>query len=167
MKEIFVRMDRCMGCRSCEMACAVEHSASKSIYGSPDETPRPRKRLYVEAAAGQRIPIICRHCEDAPCVLVCRTGAMTQDPVTRIVTRNPERCVGCWMCVMVCPYGVIGREKEGRRAVKCDRCPDHELPVCVSACPTRSLVFVEEEEFAELVRLDAASRIARTYRSQA
>jgi carbon-monoxide dehydrogenase iron sulfur subunit len=161
MKEIFVRLDRCMGCRSCEIACAVEHSADKSLFAAVNETPSPRKRLYVEQAGQQRIPMVCRHCEDAPCVLVCRTGAMQQDATTKIVTRDAERCVGCWMCAMVCPYGVIGRHKERRVALKCDRCPDRERPACVDACPTRTLIFEEEERFAEILRADAASRIAR------
>lgn len=167
MKEIFVRLDRCVGCRSCEMACATEHSASKSLLGAIGEKPVPRKRLYIEPVSGHKIPLICRHCEDAPCVTVCRTGAMSQDAVTRIVTRDIERCIGCWMCAMVCPYGVIGRQKEGRKAVKCDRCPDLETPACVAACSTNALVFSNEEEFSELMRSDAASRIVKGYKSRA
>ena len=50
-KEIFVRLDRCMGCRSCELACAVEHSGSKSLYGAMAEQPRPKHRLYVESVS--------------------------------------------------------------------------------------------------------------------
>ena len=78
------------------------------------EKPGPVRRIYVEMAEGQKMPLVCRHCEDAPCVAVCRTGAMYQDPVTGIVDRNEENCVGCWMCAMVCPYGVIGRHTEVR-----------------------------------------------------
>lgn len=164
MREIFVRLDRCVGCHSCELACAVEHSRSRALFGATAETPRPRRRLYVEYVLGRKMPFLCRHCEDAPCVAACRTGALTQDPVTRIVTHNPERCIGCWMCTMVCPYGVIGREWERRIALKCDRCPDREVPACVEACPTRALVFMEEDEFARLSRLQAAEEVARSYR---
>ena len=46
-KEIFVKIDRCTGCRSCEVACAVEHSTSKSLFAAIFETPVPRKRLYI------------------------------------------------------------------------------------------------------------------------
>jgi carbon-monoxide dehydrogenase iron sulfur subunit len=62
---------------------------------------------------------------------------------------------------MVCPYGVIGRQSEARVAVKCDRCPDLEAPACVAACPTKTLVFAEEREFAEMMRQEAAAKIAR------
>ncbi len=163
MKEIFVRLDRCLGCRSCELACAVEHSASKALFAAIAETPVPRKRLYVEPADGHKVPLLCRHCEDAPCVRACRTGAMSQDALTRVVSHDAERCIGCWMCTMVCPYGVIGRAREQRVAVKCDRCPDRDEPACVAACPTRALVFAEEEAFARAVRAGAAAELAAGY----
>ncbi len=167
MKEIFVRLDRCQGCRSCEMACAVENSNSKSLYGAISEKPVPVRRLYVEQAMDQKVPLVCRHCEDAPCVAVCRTGAMSQSPLTGIVDRDADRCVGCWMCAMVCPYGVIGRQSEARVAVKCDRCKDLQVPACVNACPTNTLVFADQREFMEMMRREAAARIAREYPAKA
>lgn len=161
MKEIFVRLDRCMGCRSCEMACAVEHSDSKSLFGAASERPAPVRRMYVEQAEGHKVPLVCRHCQDAPCVAVCRTGAMSQDAITGIVDRNAERCVGCWMCAMICPYGVIGSQGNARVAVKCDRCKDLDVPACVEACPTGTLVFSEPRQFMEMVRREAASRMVK------
>jgi carbon-monoxide dehydrogenase iron sulfur subunit len=165
MKEIFVRLDHCLGCKSCEVACAVEHSSSKNLFSALREKPVPIYRLFVEVAEGQKVPLVCRHCKDAPCVAVCSSGAMRQDPVTGIVDREVEKCIGCWMCAMVCPYGVIVQQKEVRAAVKCDRCSTRKLPACVEACPTKTLIFSEEDEFAELMRKEAASRIIRAYRS--
>ncbi len=167
MKEIFVHLDRCLGCKSCEMACAVQHSASKNLYGAVSEKPGPVRRLYVEMAEGLKVPLVCRHCEDAPCVAVCRTGAMSQDPITGVVDRDASSCVGCWMCAMICPYGVVGRQAEVRVAVKCDRCKDLEVPACVRACPTGTLVFTTQRDFVEMMRKEAASRIAREARGQA
>ena len=165
-KEIFVQIDRCTACRSCEIACAVEHSAGKSLFAAIAETPAPRKRLYIEAAGEYNIPLLCRHCEDAPCVRACVTGALSQDALTRVVSHDADKCIGCWMCTMVCPYGVIGRKKEQRVAIKCDRCPDRDEPACVAACPTRALVFAAEEAFAGSVRAGAASRIAEGYAAE-
>jgi carbon-monoxide dehydrogenase iron sulfur subunit len=68
---------------------------------------------------------------------------------------------------MVCPYGVIGRQKDTRLAVKCDLCSDREVPACVEACPTHALIFSREEEFSEMLRKDAAARITRSYRARA
>ena len=166
VREIFVRIDRCTGCRSCEIACAVEHSSGKSLFAAISETPVPRKRLYIEAAKDYNIPLLCRHCEDAPCVRSCITGALSQDALTRVVSHDADRCIGCWMCTMVCPYGVIGRKKEQRVAVKCDRCPDRDEPACVGACPTQALVFAEEESFVGSVRASAASNVAASYAAE-
>ncbi len=163
MKEVFVRLDNCMGCKSCELACAVEHSRSRNLFQAISETPRLRKRLFVEYISGNPVPFLCRHCEDAPCVSACLTGALKQDPVTGTVTHDPSKCIGCWMCSMLCPYGMISREKERRIAVKCDRCPDREIPACVEACPTNALVYMEEDEFASVIRREAAGEVLRGY----
>jgi len=162
MKEIFVRLDRCLGCHTCELACAVEHSASKNLFAAIAETPRPRYRLYVEQAEERKVPILCRHCDPAPCLDACMSGAIYRDAARGVVDERDERCVGCWMCIMVCPYGVIGRRREERIAVKCDLCPDQETPVCVTSCPTKALVYAEAEEFAKLVRREAAATVSRS-----
>ena len=154
-KEIFVRMDRCMGCHTCEMACAVEHSASKSLYGALSEQPQPKYRVYVESVPQKSIPVLCRHCEDAPCMHACISGAIDRNDDGVVVT-NPDRCIGCWTCVMVCPYGVIGRHLEEHKAYRCDRCPDLEKPACVSACPTRALVYDTVGTYARGARQTAA-----------
>jgi carbon-monoxide dehydrogenase iron sulfur subunit len=165
-KEIFIRIERCTGCRSCEVACAVEHSTSKSLFAAIGETPVPRKRLYIEPSKEFNIPLLCRHCEDAPCMRACQTGALSQDAMTRVVSHDPDKCIGCWMCTMVCPYGVIGRLKEQRVAVKCDRCPERDEPACVGACPTRALVYSEEEAFCGTIRTKAASQVAEGYAAE-
>lgn len=86
----------------------------------------------------------CRHCDDAPCVEACITGAMSRDE-RGAVTVDRERCVGCWTCILVCPYGAIQRdERERKVSSKCDLCPDLDTPACVEACPNRALVVDEE-----------------------
>lgn len=159
MKEIFARLDRCMGCRSCQLACATEHSAGKTLFAAATETPRPRYRLYVERAEERNVPLTCRHCDPAPCLEACIAGAISRD-ARGVVVHDADRCVGCWTCLMVCPYGVIGRKLEQRTAVKCDRCADREVPACVSACPVKALVYAEADEFAARVRKVQAGVVA-------
>ncbi len=161
MKEILIRPERCTACRSCEIACAVEHSESKDLFKALSEM--PQRRLYVEYVPEYElaIPITCRHCEDAPCVAVCPTGALTQDPVSGVVKHNKNLCIGCWTCASVCTYGVIGRDRRARVAMKCDRCPDREIPACVNACPTKALVYAEVGELSESRRITSALKLAR------
>jgi carbon-monoxide dehydrogenase iron sulfur subunit len=160
MKEVLVRLDRCMGCRSCQLACAVEHSATKTLFGAISEKDKPRYRIYVERADDVNIPLTCRHCDPAPCVDACISGSLTRDERGAVI-QKPDRCVGCWTCMMVCPYGVVGRQVEQRVATKCDRCPDRDVPACVSACPTKALVYAEVEEFGGTVRKIAAGIVAK------
>jgi len=61
--------------------------------------------------------------------------------------------------VMVCPYGVIGRHLETHKAYRCDRCPDLDVPACVSACPTNALVYRTVEEFSVDKRQVAATEM--------
>ena len=156
-KEIFVRLDRCMGCRSCELACAVEHSGSRSLYGAMTEQPRPKHRLYVESTSPSTpVPILCRHCEDAPCMHACIAGAIKRTEEGVVMT-NKDKCIGCWTCVMVCPYGVIGRQLEEHKAYRCDRCSGRAMPACVEACPTKALVYSSVKDFSREARRTASA----------
>ena len=105
MKDLMIRPEHCMGCRSCEIACAVAHSKSKNLFSALGEQPAPKKRINVDYSPYLEIsiPITCRHCENAPCVSVCPTKAISQDEITSIVSYSPEHCVDCWTCSIVCP----------------------------------------------------------------
>jgi carbon-monoxide dehydrogenase iron sulfur subunit len=88
----------------------------------------------------------------------CITGAIRKKADHTVVT-DPDKCIGCWTCVMVCPYGVIGRHPEIQKAYRCDRCPDLERPACVTACPTRALVYRTVEDQSKLQRQLAAREL--------
>ncbi len=148
MNQIFVRPERCTGCKSCEIACAVQHSKGKTLFSAISESPSPMKRLFVEAGDTVRMPVTCRHCEDAQCLNACISGCLYRDEKS-FVRRKKERCIGCWSCIMACPFGVITRDENKHIAVKCDRCHKLDVPACVSACPTRALVLAEVNDFSK------------------
>ena len=164
MKEIFVDIERCTACKACEIACAVEHSSSKSLFGAVFEQPSPQKRVHVEPALAYAYPVRCLHCSDAPCVAACPNGAMSKDAESGIVTVNQDRCQGCFMCAMVCSFGAISAHPTLRVAIKCDLCTDRQVageqPACVGACPTHALQFGDEGDLAKEKRLTTAARVA-------
>lgn len=133
----------CIGCKLCEIACMVEHSGCKDMVKAlrPGK-PRPRPGTWVEVDGPMSVSISCRHCEDAPCVTACLTGAMHRTEEGKVVV-DRERCVGCWTCVLVCPFGAVHRGSERKVASKCDFCPDRDRPACVDACPNRALLLEE------------------------
>lgn len=164
MKQILVETDRCTGCKSCELACAAAHSASGDLIGAVLKGERPVRRVHVETN-GERtlnMPIQCRQCRDPKCASACMTGAMHLDDETGLVLNREEKCVGCWMCVMACPYGVIAPSEEQKVAIKCDQCLSigHE-PACVRACPTKAFSFDEIGEFDKSVRKRFLSRFMK------
>lgn len=160
-KEIFIKSDRCLGCLSCTMACAVEHSQSKNLFEAIVESPGPKSRIYVEyVAPDHKIPLVCRHCEDAPCMYACISGAIRRDE-NGVVMTDTDKCIGCWTCVMVCPYGVIGRHLEEHKAFRCDRCPDLDIPACVTACPTGALIYDTVKAFSGKVRKEVSQELSR------
>ncbi len=149
MKEILIDVKRCLGCKSCELACAVGHSATKSLFAAISEARKPKKRVYVEQGNQLNFPVQCRHCEEPACVRACMAGALIKDKQSGIVQHNQARCVGCWMCVMVCPFGAISQDKQGRVITKCDRCADDQNPKCVDACPTGAIKYVPVDDFSK------------------
>ena len=145
MKRIVVNEEYCIGCHLCEIHCLTQHSQSKKIIKAfREEHPRALARLVVEEEGPLSFAMQCRHCADAPCVAACITGAMQRDERTGAVLCDEERCVGCWTCIMVCPFGAVQRNVAGRKAAsKCDLCYGEQMPVCVAHCPNEALTFEE------------------------
>lgn len=163
-KMVFVKVERCLGCKSCELACAVEHSAAGEPGAILRFGERPGYRIAVEACGPRAVPVHCHHCEEAACVKACPTGAVYRKSDDSPVLVDVERCIGCRMCVQACPFGVIAAGAEGKGVLKCDLCAGRlekgMEPACVSACPTMSLVYCEEEEFNRNRRRKAAEKAA-------
>ncbi|MHC4240075.1 MAG: 4Fe-4S dicluster domain-containing protein [Planctomycetota bacterium] len=157
-KNIAVNIEKCLACRSCEIACALVHSESKVLEEAVNESPRPQRRVTVESAEGFAQ---CRHCEDAPCITVCPTGAIHRHQASDPVLIDKGKCIGCRFCLMVCPFGVIDVTRDGKAVVKCDLCIERtkagQEPACVAACPTGALELADERELAA----DKRKRTAR------
>ncbi|WP_366924397.1 4Fe-4S dicluster domain-containing protein [Metallumcola ferriviriculae] len=149
MKQILITPKLCLGCRSCELACAVEHSLSKELFAAVIKKEQPTARIFVETDGVINLPLQCRHCQDPACVNACMSGALQRKPTTGMVVADQNKCVGCWMCVMACPFGAIAQDPEYKVINKCDRCPDLDQPACTVACPTGAVKFVEVSRFSQ------------------
>ncbi len=165
MKEVFIDIGRCAACKSCEIACSVQHSKSKDLFTAIYEYPPPIRRVRVEKALSFSYPSKCMHCADAPCMTACPVGAMYRDEDIGSVHVNKDKCMGCWMCAMVCPLGAITPDPYMKIARKCDFCrkrvKEGKMPACVEACPTRALSFGEVDDLTKRRRVSAAEAVAK------
>ncbi len=159
---VIAEPDKCIGCRTCEVACVLAHPTGAENDLTPENF-RPRLRLV----KGLKLtaPVQCRQCENAPCVNVCPTNALVYRDNTVQLIR--ERCIGCQTCVLACPFGamqIVSRpvkqaelgpltvRKTVRVAQKCDFCIDvPEGPQCVSVCPTKALHIVDTGTLEEKI----------------
>jgi carbon-monoxide dehydrogenase iron sulfur subunit len=147
MKQIYVKEQACIGCHLCEVYCRLKHSRSNDLVKAyKKESPRPLPRLRVDECGIVSLSVRCQHCEDAPCLNACITGALYRDPLTSLVIVDEEKCIGCGTCALVCPLGVPKLDTVHKKMVKCDLCTDEEIPVCVANCPNEALVYVEVQD---------------------
>lgn len=160
-KKIFCDVRKCVGCRTCELACAIEHSVTKDLFLAMLERPRPKKRRDTQfIQRGISHSIGCQHCDEPPCIEACMVNCISKDPKTGKVGIDKKRCVGCWMCIMVCPFASITRERSYEKetpedkALKCDLCPDRDTPACIEFCPTKCLSYETREEFCKRIALE-------------
>lgn len=161
---VIAEASKCIGCRTCEIACAMAHPHGGAGDTLSVQTFAPR--LTVVRCGTITTPILCRQCDDAPCVRACPSGAIvySQDSVQVL----QERCVGCKTCVVACPYGAMnvvtapvaalpGAVAASRmmksEAQKCDLCIDRaEGPACIPSCPTKALHLIDKDKMAATQR---------------
>ena len=147
MKRIIIHEEFCIGCRLCEIHCLVQHSKSQKIMKAfREERDAIVPGVQVEQSGYVSFALQCRHCDDAPCIEACMSGAMYRDPQTGAVLCDQDRCVGCWMCIMVCPVGAVNRGTDQQVASKCDLCMGVAMPVCVVNCPNAALVYEDDAD---------------------
>jgi len=163
-KKITVSIERCMGCHTCELACAIAHSSAGEVVAIAAAGERPGYRIHVEHYGPKAIPLSCQHCEEPACALACPTGAVRRLAPGKPVLMDQDKCIGCSMCVQACPFGVMAMRANGKVAFKCDLCvarlAKNLSPACVSSCPTRALALEDEPVANKEKRRAAVERLA-------
>ena len=133
-------MTKCIGCRSCEVACNEQNGNPADIVwrrvGELEGGVYPDSHRHY-------LSMGCNHCLDADCLRGCPVDAYKKDPVTGIVVHSADACIGCSYCVWNCPYSVPQFNAERGVVGKCDMCKgrlEESLePACVNACPESAI----------------------------
>ena len=142
MKRIYVNEKWCLGCHLCEYYCAYANSGKDSMVNALKNV-KINPRIQVEEGEGINFGVSCRHCKDPLCVKSCITGALTIE--NGVISFNHDKCVGCYTCILSCPYGCIMPDSEGHAVQKCELCTKNACgePACVKGCPNQAIVFEE------------------------
>ncbi len=166
-----VDIEKCTGCYSCFLACKDEHVGNDYLPISAAHPPSGHKWIRIneiERGTGTKVkvdyvPIMCQHCEDAPCILPDNRGAVYRRD-DGIVIIDPEKAKGRREILDACPYRVIFWNQETNLPQKCTLCAPRldagEKDVrCAEACPTQALVFGDLD--------DPASRVSQMLKAKA
>lgn len=146
MKRVFVNEEVCMACHLCEVYCRLQHSKSRDLVKAFNkEDPQSVTRLQVQVRKPVSFAMPCRHCQEPQCVYACLTGALQRSADGSIIV-DGDKCIGCWTCMLACPYGAIRQETGQGKIVKCDLCPGADMPACVANCPNEALTYAEASE---------------------
>lgn len=144
MKRVYVNEEWCLGCHLCEYNCAFANSGKTDMVKAlKDKVIHPRIQVEDSADNGIHFAVNCRHCDEPLCVKSCITGALSiQDGVIDV---DQQKCVGCFTCIMACPYGAITPAEDGHVIQKCELCTKNACgePACVTGCPNRAIVYEE------------------------
>jgi len=159
-------------CKDCALACHKVHNVPE-IAGKAHEVkwiwkedfnhafPEQEHDFLPKHLKGQKLPVLCNHCENPPCVRVCPTTA-TWKRDDGIVMMDMHRCIGCRYCTVACPYGSRSFNWMDPRphikeldpafpsrtkgvVEKCNFCAERlikgEPPACVAACKNGAMAF--------------------------
>jgi formate dehydrogenase iron-sulfur subunit len=175
-KAVLVDLVRCMGCRSCQVACKAwndntyEISTCLGCYDNPKDFSADTWSLvrFTEVEQGGDFhwvfsKIQCMHCLHPGCVSVCTVGALEKTPEGPVIY-HADKCIGCRYCQYGCPFGVPKYEWEEMLGLirKCTFCADRQSegyePACVKACPTDALMLGEREALITEAKRRIAAR---------
>ena len=139
---MLINTKKCIGCYACRVACQRQNNLLPTEdfirYEEHEVGTYPNVRV-------ETVPLQCMHCEDAPCVAVCPTGA-AYIGADGIVGVDHGRCIGCLYCMAACPYQVRVRNEETGAVDKCRFCTvsaettGTKMCSCVEACLTGAYV---------------------------
>jgi len=164
---VLVDTTRCIGCRSCEVACAEAHDLPVPDVASDNALAAARTTSDTQWMVVNRydtskgevfVKKQCMHCWQPACTAACLTNAMYKTDVGPVIWR-PGKCMGCRYCMVSCPFDMPKFEYHSAnpKIQKCNMCwerlQEGKKPACVQACPTDALMFGRKRELMEIARV--------------
>ncbi|MBW1823756.1 MAG: 4Fe-4S dicluster domain-containing protein [Deltaproteobacteria bacterium] len=137
-KLLLFDVGKCTGCRTCEMACSLIQTGICNPANS-----RRRTLHFNEDILD--VSMQCQQCDDPACMNTCPAEAIYVDDKTGAKIINYDKCIGCKMCSIACPFGAISVDPLTKRVVKCDMCSGD--PACVKFCATGAIEYITADAY--------------------
>ena len=147
-----VDLDRCTGCRNCELACSLKHTNTFNPK-------RARIQILKNEPRNLLVPMVCLQCESPLCKEACPNNAIKENEAG-VLFVDHAICIGCGNCVTACTFGGIEIDPLVRKAIKCDLCNGD--PACVKACDYGAITMVTNEDAGYTTRRKALDAPYRT-----
>jgi len=148
---LVIDYEKCIGCQTCQMVCSAKHEGVINPVQS-------RIKIVGREIGGEGVPMVCAQCESAPCQEICPVKAISRDEPLSRVAIDYDMCIGCRMCVAVCPFGAMSFDSIGRRVIKCDLCDGD--PGCVKFCGYEALQYIDVSEQSGIKRKAVAEKLS-------
>lgn len=148
----------CTGCMRCMTTCSTYNFGATSLSKSRIQIVRHEGHAITRMDEEDELifqPMICQQCDKPRCMEMCPARAITRNPETKSMVVNYDRCIGCRMCIAVCPFGAMRYDTVRRRVFKCELCEGD--PQCVKFCPTGALQFLPKD-VSNVVKIDSLAR---------
>lgn len=133
-KALVMIAENCTNCSQCEMMCSYELTGAFNA-------PKSRINIFSFDKPDHFVPFTCTQCDEAWCMHACPVQAITQNPDTLAKVVSEERCIGCKVCTIACPYGTINYDFDSGKVTKCDLCGGE--PACAKVCPQDAIHFID------------------------
>ncbi len=133
-KVLVIDYEKCTGCRLCEQVCSVKHEGVVNPA-------RSRIKVIKWESEGRYVPMSCQQCESAPCQAICPVKAISRDESLNRLMIDYDTCIGCRMCVAICPFGAMTFDALAQKVIKCDYCDGD--PLCASFCDVKAIRYAD------------------------
>jgi anaerobic carbon-monoxide dehydrogenase iron sulfur subunit len=152
--------NQCTGCMRCMTTCSTHNFGATSLAKSRIFITRHEGHALTKMYEPDEIIFLafaCQQCDTPYCMNSCQVNAITRNPETNAMEINYDRCIGCRMCMINCPFGAIRYDSVTKKVFKCELCQGD--PMCVKYCPVEALKYLPKDE-AQLSKINAIARKA-------